>query len=405
MSVPVNTNMLSILLTDVKGNNFIIDTTAIEHLYFIEDVFSFCISGKIKFTDHSGIMEKGNIWGYHDEKLTITYGIEESDSVTKEFLIYKIDKHSPSHSELEKNNVFEITFVSKLYYQWHFKQYSRSFKDSIITDIMKHIMKHMVGGEFKTFEASKERIDNFYTGLKSPAENFKYLMERASGISSGKPGYVCFENADGYNLVTLPSIMNKTVKVMEPNTGDNNKYWFSTVNTFLHNKIMSFEREGVDNSSMQQLSGGYRMGYDFNKKKNIIKSYSYKDCRLKFKDSILGDYEYPLLDPSITGQERFIKTGESREDFIDNMYYSNWLKQYSIQQLFILYVKGHEKRKAGGVIEIEWPSNESGQVNQNFTGRYFVKSVIHYFYKDQVPFFNQKLVLIKNAYDGVNQIR
>lgn len=270
---------------------------------------------------------------------------------------------------------------------------------------MTHIMTNMVGGEFKTFEASNERIEYFYTGLKSPAENFKFLMERSTGAETNKPGYVCFENVDGYHLVTLSSLMNNTVSVMEPKEEDNKRYWLYTENQYLYNKIISFEREGIDNSSMQQLSGGYRMGYDILRKKNIVKTYTYTESRNKFKDNMLGNPEYPLLDPAITGQERYIKTGEEREDFIDNIYYCNWIKQYSSQQLFILYVKGHEKRKAGGVIDIVWPSIDKSLVNENFTGKFFVKSVVHYFFKGQVPYYNQKLVLMKNAYDGVNKIK
>jgi len=393
---------LSVVITDSNGNEFNIDTGAITTLYFIEDVFSFCITGKVKFTDYGGVMEMGNFWGYQKEVLTIVYGIPKSGRVEKEFKIYKIDKQTPSHTRLSANNVYEITFVSKLYYQWHFKQYSRSFKDMKTTDILKHIMKHMIEGEFFNIEEANERIGYFYTGLKSPAENFKFLMERSTGIKSGKPGYLCFENMDGYNLITLPSLMNSSVDMMQPNDGDNIRYWFDTDNLYLYNKVSSFDREGVDNSSMQQLSGGNRLGYDILRKKNILKLYTYKDSRNKFKDNLLGNPEYPLLDPDITGRERFIKTGENDEVFMDNIYYNNWIKQYSTQQLIMLYVKGHEKRKAGGVIDIVWPSINKDKNNLNFTGKYFVKSVVHYLFNDKDALYNQKLVLMKNAYDGVN---
>lgn len=398
---PVSNN-LNVFITTSRGRRLSIDTTSIESIYFMEDVFSFCMVGKMKFTDYGGVMELGNVWGYLDDFITIIYGTSDTEFINRKFLLYKIDKQLPTHNELHKNNVFEITFVSPLYYQWHFKQYSRSFKEMKTSDIMRHIMKHMVNGEFVTFEAANERITNFYTGLKSPAENFKYLMERSSGVYSKKPGYLCFENSEGYNLVTLPYLMNKTVEVMQPNEEDNKKYWFYTTNTYLMNKIISFDRDGVDNGSIQQLSGGYRMGYDILRKKNIVNVYTYKSSRKKFIDNILGNPEYPLLDPAITGNERFIKTGESREDFIDNLYYNNWLKQYSVQQTFSLYVKGSEKRKAGGVIEISWPSINTGDTNQNFTGKYFVKSITHFFDKNSSPYYNQKLILMKNAYDGVN---
>lgn len=397
-------NKLAVILSK-NDRNFSIDTWSIETLYFIEDIFSFCMTGKIVFTDYDNVMENASFWGYHDEDLIIYYGLNEEKDVSKTFKIYKIDKQKTTHNELQKNNVYEITFVSELYFQWHFKQYSKSFGEMLTTDIMKYIMTNMVGGEFvpTMFEASNERIEYFYTGLKSPAENFKYLMERSSGHDTGQPGYLCFENRDGYNLVTLSMLMNGNVELMRPSNDDNKSYVFYTNNPYLHNHVKDFEVEGVDNSSMQQLSGGYRMGYDILRKKNITQRYTYKDGRKKYKDNILGKFEFPILDPNTTGQERYLKTAENREDFIDNIYYSNWIKQYSLQRAIMLYVKGHEQRKAGGVINIIWPSaNDNETYNKNLTGKYFVKSVVHFFYKERNMEYNQKLVLMKNAYNGKN---
>ena len=397
-----NTNLLGINITSGDGQRLTLGVSAVESLYFIEDVFSFCMTGKLKFVDYGNIMEIGNIWGYHNEKVTIVYGLNETEDIERDFLIYKINKQSPTSPDLNKDNVYEIILVSPLYYQWHFKQYSRSFVKMKIGDMLNHIMTKMVGGTFYQKESANEKLENFYTGLKSPAENFKYLMERATGVETGKPGFVCFENLDGYNLVTLSKLMNNTVAVMKPDEMDNKKYSFFTDNTFLHNKVISFERYGVDNGSMQQLSGGYRMGYDILRKKNIVQKYTYQKSRGEFLDNILGSSEYPLLDPSITGQERYLKTGEDNENIIDNIYYNNWIKQYSMQQIFSVYVRGHEKRKAGGMIKIEWPAGQNGKMNENFNGKFFVKSVVHYFYKNQQPYYNQKLVLMKNAYDGKN---
>jgi len=393
-----NTDLFNVSLYDKNGSEYVVDTTSIESLYFIEDVFSFCMMGKLRFTDYTTIIEDGNFWGYLGESVSISYS-----GASKSFKMYKINKHSPSQSELEKDNVFEIIFVSPLYYQWHYTQYSRSWKNKKTTDIMEHLMKFMIGSTFysKTFESSNERIEYFHTNLKSPAENFQYLMERSTGIVTGLPGYVCFENLDGYNLCSLPNLMKKGAEIMDPKGGDNIKYRFYSENPHLDNKIYSFERFGIDNGSMLRLSGGHRLGYDIKRKKNFDKQGSYGAARGKFQDHLLGKPQWPILDPSISGA-RYYKTGEDREDFVDNMYYNNWIKQYSNQQLIEIYVRGHSARKAGGVIQIEWPSVLKNRMNKNFTGKYFVKSVVHFFNKEQPPYFQQKLVLMKNQYDDIN---
>ena len=389
---------LAVTLINKDGDEFLLSTGTIENLYFIEDIYSFCMVGKLSFLDTGGIFEFGTFWGWDDEKIRITYGVPESSDIIKEYNIYKIAKQAPSTgSKMQTNNLVEVLFVSTSYYNWHYKQYSLSFKDKKISYILNHIMQHMIGEEFDTFEATNETIPYFYTGLLSPAENFKYLMERATGIETGKAGYVCFENSVGWNLVSLPKIMNNSNELMEPE----GKYVFSASNAWYQNNILSFEREGIDNSSRQQLSGGFRTGYDMLRKKNFTEEFTYKESRKDVEDSFMGDSQYPLFDPNITGQEKYIKTGESDETFVKNIYNSNWIKQYSNQQLISIYLSGHEKRHAGGIIEIEWNSNMSEELNQNFTGKYFVKSVINYFYKEQKPFYNQKLVLMKNSYDRI----
>jgi len=70
-----------------------------------------------------------------------------------------------------------------------------------------------------------------------------------------------------------------------------------------------------------------------------------------------------------------------------------------LQHTISLYLRGHEDRKAGGTIEIDWPSIKEDGKNPGLNGKYFVKSVVHYFYKEQAPYYNQKLILCKNAYE------
>jgi hypothetical protein len=404
MGKQYNTDFFNISIMKA-GAEYIVDTQSIESFYFIEDVFNFCITGKLRFSDHGSIIEKGNIWGWRDESVIVTYS-----GTVKTFKIHKINKHTPSYTLQQKDNVYEFILVTPTYYELHHKQWSRSFDNKKTTDIMDHIMKKMVGSSFypPTFEASNERIKYFYTGLRSPAENFKYLMERSTGVSKNLPGYVCFENINGFNLCTLPSLMDtSSSRLMDPKDADNFYYWFDNENPHLHNKIFNFEREGIDYGSEIKIGGGYRYGHDIKRKKNFKKHYSYNSGLGKFTDHIYGNIIYPTLDPSIGGQDRYEKTGDFREDFVENIMYNNWWKQYCNQQIINFYVKGHKSRTAGGTeagsnINVKWPHTEKGKMNKNFTGVYFVKGVTTFFYKEQPPYFHQRVSAIKNAYDGKN---
>ncbi len=182
-------NVLDVTLTDKDGIEYSINTSSINTLYFIEDIYSFCMTGKLSFVDEGGLLETGNIWGWDAEKITITYGIpEESSDIIKVYKIYKLEKMLPQAGhQLERENIIEMILVSESFYKWHYHYYSRSFKDMKVTDILTHIIENMVGEEFypQTFEVCNETIPYFYTGLRTPAENFKYLMQRITGIETG----------------------------------------------------------------------------------------------------------------------------------------------------------------------------------------------------------------------------
>src|SRR6056297_2899996 len=95
-----NTDLFNVSLYDKYGKEYVVDTTSIESLYFIEDVFSFCMTGKLRFTDYTTIIEDGNFWAYRGEMISITY-----KDTSKSFKIHKINKHLPSQSQLEKENI------------------------------------------------------------------------------------------------------------------------------------------------------------------------------------------------------------------------------------------------------------------------------------------------------------
>lgn len=110
-----------------------------------------------------------------------------------------------------------------------------------------------------------------------------------------------------------------------------------------------------------------------------------------------------LLGKILKPQE--VLTGESGDKYmlleclLENMYYSDWIKQYCLQQLVSINVSGHVERYAGGQIEINWLSGNSDVMfNENYMGRYLVKSITHQFSAQTEPQYIQKMVLIKNGY-------
>lgn len=376
----------------------------IVQLYFIEDIFSFSLTGKMIFNDRNGIIEDGPFTG--TEKITILYGdsgIEGKDDTYKpkrlEFYIYKVNKILPrSPTRKGDENVVEVILVDEFFHRLHSKKFSLSFSDIRMSDIVKHIAKNHCGIEtFGRFEATKEKIDFFDCSLKSPSENIKWVMDRSSGITTKTAGYLFYRTTEEkpWQFQTLESLLGQ--KGMMGPEGERYLYNFDNPNVNYINKVLSYSTSHVDHSQLKNLISGTRLGYDTKRKLFLRREYNYEDILKEY--TILGNFSlFPKGIP--VDQPKETNTGEDREDYIDNLYKGDWIKRYCMQLTVSLVVKGHEDRHAGGMIEIEWPSGDSRQkmFNKNMMGKYLVKSVTHNFSHGTTPTYTQKLICIKNGY-------
>jgi hypothetical protein len=397
-------NVEEILGVKIYTNNgdYIIGSDAIETLYFIEDIYSTSIMGKIKFIDTIGLLEFGPING--NERFEIKFGNTENDKYynTINLYGYKIKSIIPSsNTSVTTGSFIEMILVDDTFAKFHNRNWSKAWVDSYIHDIVEDIATNHVGVSFKQIEKTKEKISQFDTHLKTPAEGIQWLSERCSSSVHGQAGHLLypFNDPDStgykYNFVSLETLLRQT-KLMDP-VGDRNLYVFSDRNEQYQNKILNYSMSHVDYATLRTLAGAVYHGFDINRKKLLKREFTYKEAVSRF--TILG--KKTLFTNTITPDHHMTKIETyGNENMIDNLWFSRWIKQYCLQQTITLSVAGSEKRHAGGMIKIEWPSTDSvqGIINKQMNGKYLIKSVTHYFSKDFMPAYQQKLVCIKNGY-------
>lgn len=374
-----------------------IDGGSIEYAYFIEDIFSYSIVGKMEFHDRQGIMEFGPLTG--NEKIGIIYGVDEE--IEKKFYIYKINRVIPSWANANtKENYLEVIFVDEMFYNLTNREYSISWKNKKGSQIISDITKNMLGVDsFEKWEDSVDIFDYFYIPYWTPKKSVDWISKRCKGALSRQSGYLFYNTVAGSNFITMDQLLNQT-ELMELGFDRSGFYTFGDKSKIIYNQILGYEMSGIDNLSRLDLRGGIRYGYDFNRKKLINKSYKYTDGISKY--TLLG--ERSLFGDISDSDVRHTNFGEDTEQIVDNIYYNNWVKSYSMQQTLSITVHGHEQRYAGGLIEVEWPSAHEKEVyNKNLAGKYLVKSITHQFGGGQ-PFYKQKMILIKNAYEGSDNI-
>lgn len=385
------------------NGDYIIGTETIEELYFIEDIYSTSIMGKIIFLDAIGLLEFGPISG--NERFEIKFGNTEFDEYYKTINLYgyKIKSIYPNTNTRTESsaNVIEIILVDETFQQFHNRQWSKAWTDEYIHNIVEDIAGTHVGAEFKAIENTNERLEHFDTHLKTPAECIQWLAERASSVQHGQAGHLLYQSNDPdsegfkFNFLSLETLLRQT-KYMEPE-GDRYLYLFSDENEDYQNKIFDHTLSHVDYGTLRTLAGATYRGYDIKRKKLIRRDFTYQDAVNRF--TILG--KKTLFPDTITPDHHMTKVEcYGDENMIDNLWFGRWIKQYSLQQTVSITVRGNEKRHAGGMLKIQWLSTDplKGIIDKEMDGKYLVKSVTHYFAKGNQPFYVQKLVCIKNGY-------
>jgi hypothetical protein len=373
---------------ELESGVAVIDNKDLYLLYFIEDIFSSVITGKIQFADPYGAFELGPITG--NERITISYGQDEDQETN--FVIYKINNvEQMSNFERSTEQVFELYFVEEIFFALNHSIYSRAWADTKSSDIVKDICTIMLNGPtLGEWEDSNETFENFYMPFWRPKDAIKWVAERSSGFTSKQGGYLFYSNRNGMNFITIDKLMSSTKM-------DDELYRIgAATSSWSYNQILGWRVLGSDSTAKRYIRGGIRRGFDSSTKTFVESSNTYDDSIAKHV--ILGSYSiFPDISDSFAQQ---YLDGDSDPLILDNMFQNDFIKRYNRQLITEIVVPGRiENRFCGGLIEIDWPSSAKDQIsNKMMKGLYLVKSITHQWSARQSPSYTQKLVLMKNGY-------
>ena len=395
---------LSIQIAIDQKTIYLLDSAHIRECYFIEDIFTHCIIGKLVFTDVKGLFEHGPLTG--NELLSIVYGTEESREIV--FDIWKVEnviQTSPNNPTDE--SLIEIVFVDTSYYNMFVTKTSFSFAaQTLYTKMTDYILENMVGWSPNLINT--EPCTNFSTDPMAfpywtPSEIIKFTLKRARSSITKKSGYLCYNSTqDGWktNVRTLDYLMSDQNKI------DSKKFVFENANENPHgqNKIFEWWIEGINKNAMDMTRGGVWKGFDTSQRKFLNNEWTYADGVQNM--FALGTKS---LYSDVSDKNSYHKlTGEKTQEDLEMVTYDNWVKQYDSQLQLNIITPGSEKRYAGLQIEIEWPStqrheftNKGVQFQKQMKGKYLIKTIVHNFTGKSTGSninYIQRIKLLKNAY-------
>jgi hypothetical protein len=406
----------------------------IQEFYFIEDIFSFCMVGKMVFEDRFGFVEFGPLTG--NERLMLAYGIKNPRRLVFDIINYDLVTMSSS-TVSDKGTQLVIYFVDTTYKNLTKRKYSRSWKDEKYQNILDHILHKWCEGAGENEKILLERYDksdtkgNFIAPYWTPMECISWINKRAlpnpsSSVGTELGGYLYYNNTywpegGSYNTDNNFTAAWKSINNLFGNTdatfsssedqpyiftgslgddNDNNDSGLSYVN-----KILDWRYRGIDFVNIKKVQGGQMLGYNFDGREFIRKTYKYtkKDDKENVDRGMIDDITglgSKSLFPNISERDAdIVLNGSKTEEELDTMYCNSWLRSYSRQQSLSVIVRGWEGRFAGMLVkEIMWRSfddnNPAG--NKNLIGPYLIKSITHNF--GTRDGYTQRVVLLKNAY-------
>jgi len=424
-----NTIGFTIAVGLASGGVIFLNAADIQQFYFIEDIFSFCMVGKMIIEDRFGIVEYGPLTG--NERIMLSYGDEKSRRIV--FNIIKISKVTMSSPTISTDGTqLAIYFVDTTYKNMTKKKFSKSWSNTNALTIMNDIIVNMGESEGDLNKILLKRYDDTDTNLSlvmpywTPMEAIQWINKRtkpkgSKTIGKNLGGYLYYNNTywdtnygtnkdNNFTAAwkSINSLFSEPANI-KSDWKDPLVYVFSGGEkggddpTYV-NKILDWRYGGIDYSYSKKLQGGRMLSFNFDGKTFIDRTYKYSKKNDKqgvnwgMIDTItlLGNKS---LFVDISERDSNINiTSEINTNILDNMFYHEWLRRYSVQQTLSIIVKGWEKRFAGKMIELNWPSSERTNKagNENVKGPYLIKSITHNFGTKQG--YTQRIVLLKNAY-------
>lgn len=401
------TKEFSVRLHPDENTEVVLDNSDIHDLYFIEDLYSYMITGKLVFTDNKGIMEINTV--VSGVKIDIIYGEEKIFEIS--FSVYKINWVAPVSSNNSTDNIIELVFADNSFQMLINQKFSKSWQESEPSEIITNIWNNMIIPEDiqqGEVEDTNYKID-FVSPWWTPAQMINWLLLRSkSDIGWGYINYCKIDHDQEtivWNLKTMESLLNQSSLANDVGDG---LYVTSSDKPYEFNKILSYEMTGMDMFSVRSLRGGHMLGYDFKRHKILNEVFQYSGTSnsnntTSDKFTMLGRWTlmHPTSDSSLDDTlTNFTLTGESDEELIKNIYYNDWIKKYCVQNTMNIIVRGHESRQIGSLVELQWPTTyKNEQYNENLSGVYLIKNITHHFTTGTSPTYIQKIGLMKNAYN------
>jgi hypothetical protein len=235
------------------------------HFHFIEDIYSFCMTGKAVLVDREGILEKGQFSASQNDGFMVIYDTDGNGKRTLQFSIFKIERSEDFIGTVAgTNNILTFILIDPMFFPLTRKKYSLSFKEKKIHEIIDHLAQYMLKTPIDIFDKDETELELWHIPRWDVNTCLKYLM------SISEEPYLYYTSTQIPNKFTRHCVKFEDLlgqKDLMEVDGDGGIYIFDSDNIYKGSRIKAWNITSVDENSRKALQGAFNLGYDFKKKK------------------------------------------------------------------------------------------------------------------------------------------
>lgn len=404
-----NSDILQLLITittDDSSDETQLNPNNIIDFHFTEDIYCMSIIGRLSFIDQTNIFSSGLLTG--KEIVKVEYGVASADTKTVYFKIFRLNQNVGSNTDTNIKKI-DLYLVDNNYSKgFSSRQYSKGYKNKKVSEIVKDIATNFYEiTSFNTFEDtdSSSKFDTYVMPYSFPGIIIKDLCRLGKSSKTSVSGYLFYPSTENvsdklysFNFVTLQALLQNSSIMSIGESGSDSYFFYSKDYASAdYNKILEFKSHGTTIQFDPELIGPLYSGYNSDGKSVLQVTKSFSDMYNQISSSSSSKKDLP------DGIGKVIQSGEYDKNRIANIQFDRFIKTYCMQFLYQIKVNGHQKRYAGGMIEIAPPGSDgSGTTSENseLKGKYLVKSITHAFKTTAAYPYIQSMVCIKNSFNS-----
>lgn len=416
-SYPYEFDLVQVLLKSTIVDKTLDLVSVVGELSIFENMFTNTMTGNIYVQEQLNLISNFPIVGHEKLEIVLRNPRKKDEELRMEFRIYSVSNITTPN---QSTQTYMINFISEEYTTNLKSSISRSFSNSVISDIVKSICTTDLSIEKKIdIEKTKNVHDIIIPNLK-PLDAINWLAKRAIAEQYEGANYLFFETREGFKFRSLESLMSLgSQQTYERIMTDGELESDDT-----RNVVRTLRKESTFNLLKNIPSGMYAnrlVIHDMIQRKTETLDYNYAESFAKQQHLENGKGDWKIDDfKTINGQETTMFVEETVDEyntsplskqffmsrFDDKNTYNEKAIQNRVSQMqqaqdvkLIVTIAGDIRRNVGDVIEIDMDSVQFGDGDEVkdklYSGKYLVSSLRHLIKDDR---YTMVMEVIKDSY-------